>query len=132
MCPEVSIQGPRDCQPAYNAEVFAAGSLAPCLDEIAGSPAGQPRADQGVGGGAVCEDTMQTEILTAVAVWAVCLARGIILEGGIVGIPHAGLQAEKPLVPRQAPESQWPPGERVEGVVGVRGNGIVGPHFVGG
>ena len=51
---------------------------------------------------------MQTEIVTAVAVWAVCPARGIIPEGGIVGLPHAGLQAEEPLVPRQAPESQWP------------------------
>ena len=74
---------------------------------------------------------MQTEIVTALAVWAVCLARGIIPEGGIVGIPHAGLQAEKPFVPRQAHEPQWPPGEWVEGVVGVRGNGIVGPHFMG-
>ena len=37
---------------------------------------------------------MQTEIVTAVAVGAVYLARSIITEGGIVGIPHAGLQAE--------------------------------------
>ena len=129
---EVSIQGPRNRQPAYNAEVFAADSLAPCLDKITGSPAGEPRADHGVGGGAVSRDTMQTEIVTAVAVWAVRLARGIIPEGGIVGIPHAGLQAERPLVPSQAPESQWPPREWVEGVVGVTGNGIVRPHFMGG
>ena len=40
---------------------------------------------------------MQTEIVTAVAVWAVCLARGIIPEGGIVGIPNANCKPKSHL-----------------------------------
>ena len=36
MSSEVSIQGLWDSQSASNAEVAAAGSLAPCLDQIAG------------------------------------------------------------------------------------------------
>ena len=75
---------------------------------------------------------MQNEIVTAVAVGAVDLAWSIVPESGIVGISYAGLQAEEPLVPCQAPEAQRPPRKGVAGVVGVGGDRIVGPHLMGG
>ena len=73
---------------------------------------------------------------TATVAGAACSTRGVFIlvpsERCIVAETCPRLDPKKPLVPGQAPVAQWAPWDRVEMVMPVRRDKVMGPHFVGG
>ena len=88
--------------------------------------------DEGVGGGAVSKDTVNTEVVSQVTVGARAWGALIFPETRIVGAVFSLFKTEKPLVPRESTELQGAPYGGVKMVVRVLCNQVLSPDSVGG